>query len=81
MSKRRIYVSIEEIDYRGLKRLGVYSGECVGMMLERMCRELVAHHILTNDRFHRWMEAEYRDIVYGTPQEHVPPPKLRHPPT
>jgi hypothetical protein len=77
MSKRRVYVHLDELTYRGLRRLGVYSGECVGMMLERMCRELVAHHQLTDDNFHRWLEAEQRDITYATPQEQLPAGKLR----
>jgi hypothetical protein len=77
MSKRRIYVNVEELVYRGMKRLGVYSGECVGMILERMCNELVAHHQLTDDNFYRWLEAEQRDITYATPQDRLPPPKPR----
>lgn len=77
MTRRRIYVNLDELTYRGLKRLGVYSGECVGMMLERMSRELVAHRQLTDDSFYRWLEAEHRDIVYATPQDRLPPPRYR----
>lgn len=81
MSKRRIHVNIEEINYRGLKRLGVYTGECPGMLVERLIAELVTHHILTDDNFHRWLAAEQRDITYGTAQGRVPSPVHRHPPT
>lgn len=81
MSKRRMYIDIDELTYRGLKRLGVYSGECVGMMLQRWCRESVAHRQLTDDSFYRWLEAERRDITYSTHQESVGPPKQRHPTT
>ena len=81
MSKRRIYVNIDEINYRGLKRLGVYSGECAGMLVERLIGDLIAHHQLTDDNFYRWLEAEQRDITYGTQQPRLPPPIHRHPPT
>lgn len=80
MSKRRIYVDIDELTYRGLKRIGVYSGECPGMITRRVLEHLVADRILGDDSFARWMEAEHRDIVYGSIQEHVGPPQLRHPP-
>lgn len=77
MSKRRVYVHLDEIVYRGLKRLGVHSGECPGMLIERLCADLVAHHQLTDDNFYRWLEAEQRDITYGSPREQLPPPRLR----
>ncbi len=81
MSKRRLYVHVSEINYRGLRRLGVYSGECPGMLVERLIAELVAHHQLTNESFHQWLEAEQRDITYSTHQETVGPPRQRHAPT
>lgn len=74
MNKRRIYANISELNYRGLRRLGVHSGECAGMILERLVDEYVAHHALTDDAFSRWMDAEWRDIRYGSP----PPPDIRH---
>lgn len=80
MSKRRIYVNIPEINYRGLKRLGVYWGECPGMILERMAAELVASWILRDASFAEWMAAEQRDITYATPQEQLPPPRYRRSP-
>lgn len=77
MSKRRIYVNVDELVYRGLKRLGVYSGECAGMIAERTLNALVADHILRDGHFARWMEAEHRDIIYGTKQDPLPPASLR----
>lgn len=74
MSRRRIYVNISELNYRGLRRLGVYSGERVGVILERLANQYVAHHVLNDDAFSRWMDAEWRDICYGSP----PPPDIRH---
>lgn len=81
MSKRRLYIHVSEINYRGLKRLGVHTGECAGLLVERLIAELVAHHQLTDDNFHRWLEAEQRDITYSTHQEQVGPPRQRHPTT
>ena len=74
MSKRRIYVNVEELTYRGLRRIGVFTGECPGMTAARVLSHLVADRILTDDAFARWMEAEARDIVYGSP----PQPDIRH---
>lgn len=81
MSRRRIYVSMDELTYRGLKRLGIYSGECAGMLAERVLSSLVADRILADDNFARWMAAEHRDIIYASIQEHVGPPRQRHPTT
>jgi hypothetical protein len=77
MSKRRLYVNISEENYRGLKRLGVYWGECPGMILERIAAQLVASWILRDESFATWMSAEQRDIIYGTPREPLPPPRRR----
>lgn len=74
MKNRRIYVSISELNYRGLRRLGVYTGECAGMIAGRLISQYVAHHVLTDDSFNRWMQAEHRDIEFGSP----PPPDIRH---
>jgi hypothetical protein len=74
MNNRRIYVSISELNYRGLRRLGVYTGECAGMIAARLINQYVAHHELTDDSFNRWIQAEHRDIEFGSP----PPPDIRH---
>lgn len=73
MSNRRIYVNISELNYRALRRIGVYTGECAGMIAERLINEYIGHRILTDESFLRWLEAEQRDITYGNP----PPPDIR----